>query len=102
MSTKKPVTIFPSGVAPPCMEFGKDSVGSESAPPPAAMLVSPSRVHAAENIEPIVSKSCRQPYMLPSGKMRPGIAPGCPETTTTENLPRLYRKPLMQAVEPAA
>src|SRR5216683_1876587 len=84
------------------MEFGKDLLGSANAPPSAAMLVSPKRVHAAENIEAITSKSCRQPYILPSGVMRPGIAPGWPGNNTAENLPWLYRKPLMHAVDPAA
>src|SRR6266478_1837657 len=102
------------------MEFGKDLLGSANAPPSAAMLVSPKRVHAAENIEAITSKSCRQPYMLPSGVIRPGIAPGWPGNNTVENLPwceaspcspscrrssclsLLYTKPLVHAVDPAA
>src|SRR5216683_6716451 len=94
--------MLPSGVAPPCMEFGKNLPGSANSPPPTVRLVSPKRVQAAENMEAITSKSWRQPYMLPSGVMRPGIAPGWPGNKTAENLPWLYRKPLMHAVDPAA
>jgi len=86
----------------PMHGVGKDRPGSDNAPPPAAMLVPPKRDHAAENIESITSKSCRQPYMLASGKMCPGIAPGWHGNNTSENLPRLYRKPLVQAADPAA
>src|SRR5579859_5395948 len=74
--------MLPSGVAPPCIESGKDRVGSDSSPPPGARLVyvtaSPERIHAAENMSAISKTSCRQPYMLPSGVMRPAIAPGWP------------------------
>jgi len=76
-------------------------LGSGNAPPPAVRLVSPKRFQAAENIEFIRSKSCRQPYMLPSRVMRCGMALDDLGTAQRRKDHDLYRNPLMQAADPA-